>query len=428
MNTNNILKRIRIRSIREWIFFALIGLGILVWSVTPSFAKTNQERIEELRKQIEILEEQAKQYRGSIAQNQQQARTLQNEINSLRGQISGLEVQISATGKKIDKTGIEINNVSGEIHDTEQNIHNQEETISILLRYLYQRDQDSLVGVLMKTPSLEEYFRQEQYALTIDDSLLQLVAQLKEDQERLTKQRVSLETKKEELEELKVEQGAQKVSLLTAKKSKDTILVQTKGQEAQFQKLLSNVEKQKAQFFNELRALESNVVAGGLYLVHVTASQLPKKGTKLFQWPEDHYRLTQGYGMTTYAKRGAYGGAPHNGIDIASGYGSARNALGGGKIIAAGNNTGWGNWIAIQHPPYNLVSVYGHMSSFGSIRVGSQVRMGQVIGYEGSTGNSTGSHLHISLYKEFFTYQNERKNGQLYFNYFEGSINPMDYL
>ena len=95
-------------------------------------------------------------------------------------------------------------------------------------------------------------------------------------------------------------------------------------------------------------------------------------------------------------------------------------------MIANGKNDGWGNWVAIKHPPYDLVSIYGHLSAFEFLRVGTQVTTGQTIGYEGSTGFSTGSHVHLSLYKEFFTYVKEDK-GQLYFNY-DNTINPKDYL
>ena len=74
-----------------------------------------------------------------------------------------------------------------------------------------------------------------------------------------------------------------------------------------------------------------------------------------------------------------------------------------------------------------MVSIYGHLSAFEFLRVGTRVKAGQVIGYEGATGHVTGSHVHLSIYKDFFTYVKD-KNGQLYFNYFDGSINPLDYL
>ena len=108
------------------------------------------------------------------------------------------------------------------------------------------------------------------------------------------------------------------------------------------------------------------------------------------------------------------------------GYGSPVQAIGDGEVIANGKNDGWGNWVAIKHSPYNLVSVYAHLSAFEFVRVGSQVKARDVIGYEGSTGFSTGSHVHLSVYKEFFTYIKDNNN-QLYFNY-DNTINPKDYL
>jgi murein DD-endopeptidase MepM/ murein hydrolase activator NlpD len=132
--------------------------------------------------------------------------------------------------------------------------------------------------------------------------------------------------------------------------------------------------------------------------------------------------------MTSYAKRGVYGGAPHNGIDISGGYGQPIRPVADGIVLASGFNNGWGNWIAIRHPSLgNLVSLYAHMRSPASLANGTPVSSTSIIGYEGSTGNSTGPHLHLSIYSDFFTYINE-KNGQLYFNYFEGTLNPLDYL
>lgn len=397
-----------------------------------SHAQTEAEKIAELRAQIQALEAQKVQLQSTIAETAEQAATLKAQVQNLKNQINALQVQIQLTSKKIDQTNLEIGGVEDNISDTQKKINYQKDSIGQLLLYLQKRDNENLVGILLKSLNLSDYFNQQQYALTVNQKLVDLVDDLKNAEEQLNDHKNELESKRKNLEALKREQSAQKGSLATVQTDKDNLLKVTKGQEAQYQKLLAQVEDQENQFFTQLRELETHVIQGGLYIVHVTASPLPKKGTKLFEWPESGYRVTQGYGCTKYARcgsrRGAYGGAPHNGVDMAAGFSSPIKAIADGKIIANGKNDGWGNWVAIQHPnQYNLVSVYAHMSALSFLQVGTEVHVGEVIGYEGNTGNAEGSHLHLSVYKDFFTYINEKKD-QLYFNYFEGSINPLDYL
>lgn len=403
-----------------------LGLGLSV------FAQTDEEKMADLKAQIQALEQQAQQLKGTISQKQEQADTLKNQIANLKGQIASLQTQISLTGKKIDKTKIEINDTQNNIFNTQEKINKQKSTIGQLILFLDRRDKESLLGIILKNNNLSDYFRQSQSALTVNMNLMSLMDDLQKTENQLNQNKNNLEGKKDDLESLKKQQSAQKVSLDQATQDKNQLLQKTKGQEAQYQKMLVDVERQESIFFTQLRELETHVIQGGLYIVHVTASALPKKGTKLFQWPEEGYRITQGYGCTSYARcgrsRGPYNGAPHNGIDMAAGYGSSIHAIADGRIIANGKNDGWGNWVAIQHPnQYNFVSIYSHMSALSFLQVGTSVYSGQVIGYEGNTGNVTGSHLHLSIYKDFFTYINEKKD-QLYFNYFEGSINPADYL
>ncbi|MBX4189884.1 peptidoglycan DD-metalloendopeptidase family protein [Candidatus Parcubacteria bacterium] len=410
------------------------GLIILALIILPVFAsaQTEAEKIAELREQIKVLEEQKQQLQGTIAQTAEQAATLKDQVQHLKNQINALQIQMQLTGKKIDQTSLEINGVEGNISETQKKINYQKDSISQLLLYLHKRDNENLVGLLLKSLNFSDYFNQQQYALTVNQKLVGLVNELQDNEQQLNDHKNDLESKKKSLESLKREQSVQKNSLASVQSDKDNLLKATKGQEAQYQKLLAQVEDQENQFFTQLRELETHVIQGGLYIVHVTAEPLPKKGTKMFEWPQSVKRITQGYGCTSYArcgsKRGAYGGAPHNGVDMASGFSTPIKAIADGKIIANGKNDGWGNWVAIQHPnQYNLVSVYAHMSALSFLQVGTEIHSGEVIGYEGNTGNAEGSHLHLSVYKDFFTYINEKKD-QLYFNYFDGSINPLDYL
>ena len=402
------------------------------FSFSLVYAQTDEEKMADLKVQIQALEQRAQQLKGTISQTQEQVNTLKNQIINLKNQMASLQTQISLTGKKIDKTKIEINNVQNNIFDTQEKIGKQKNTIGQLLLFMARRDKDNLLSIILKNNDLSDYFRQTQSAMAVNTNLINLVDDLQNTEDQLSQNKNNLEEKKSDLESLKQQQNAQKVSLGQATKDKDQLLKDTKGQEAQYQKMLAEVERQESVFFSQLRELETRVIQGGLYIVHVTASTLPKKGTKLFKWPEEGYRITQGYGCTKYArcgrKSGPYNGAPHNGIDMDDGYGSPIYAIANGQIIANGKNDGWGNWVAIQHPnQYNLVSIYSHMSALSFLQVGTGVYAGQIVGYEGNTGNVTGSHLHLSIYEDFFTYINEKKD-QLYFNYFEGSVNPFDYL
>ncbi len=412
--------------------------GLVIISVLslliPVFvsADSEQDKISQLQAQIQQLEQQKQQLQGTISQTASQADTLKNQVQNLQNQINSLKIQALLTGKKIDQTSLQLGTVQDTISDTQKKVDYEKDTIAQMLLYLHKRDNESLVGILLKSADLSDYFNQEQYALTISSRLLSTIEDLRKAETDLNTQKNDLESKKQDLESLKRDQDAQKSSLATVQTDKNHLLVTTKGQEAAYQKMLVDVQNQENLFFSQLRELETHVIQGGLYIVHVTAGALPNKGTKLFQWPEEGYRVTQGYGCTTYArcgrKGGPYGGAPHNGVDMAAGFGTPIHAIGAGQIIANGKNNGWGNWVAIQHPnQYNLVSIYAHMSALSFLQVGTPVTAGEVIGYEGNTGNAEGSHLHLSLYKDFFTYVRD-KDGQLYFNYFEGTIDPRDYL
>lgn len=398
-----------------------------------SHASATDDKVAELREQIEQLQKQQEIYRNTIAQTEEQASTLKAQIKNIQTQVNQLQNQIQLTGKQIEKTSVEIDITQENIGETQKKINYQKDTIGQLLLYLSKRDNESLVGVLMKNANLSDYFNEEQYALTINSKLLGLIDDLKDAENQLNSHKNSLVSKKSELQTLRASQSAQKSALGGVQSEKNNLLVATKGQEAQYQKLLAQAEQQEAAFFSQLQELENKVIKGGLYIVHVTATlPLPKKGTDIFKSPETGARLTQPYGCTKYArcgsKRGPYHGSPHNGIDFASGIGTPIHAIGDGEIIANGvNNPGWGNWVAIKHPNQNnIVSLYAHMSSLAFLQVGTQVSAGEILGFEGKTGNVTGPHLHLSMYKDFFTYTDSK--GMLYFNYFEGTINPADYL
>jgi murein DD-endopeptidase MepM/ murein hydrolase activator NlpD len=400
--------------------------SLLFLSAGRVFAADINQQILDLRSQIDALTKQADQYKGNISKTQKQATTLKNQIDILSNQILKLQTQIAITGKQISEAQLQITDLEGQIVNTQQVMDKQKQTVSELMTTIYENDQLSTLAVLLKSPTLSSFSDQEQQNANLNSKLVTLIGDLKSQRDQLQSEKDQLDQKKTQLVSLNSQMSNQENSLGSTRSSKDKLLVATKGQEAKFQSLLSDVETKESQFFNTLKDLEAQAVKSGAYIIHVTATSIPPKGSKIFQWPFDSYYLTQSYGMTTYALRGAYGGAPHNGIDIVSTSGAAIRPIASGYVLASGNNSGWGNWIAIRQDN-DLVSLYAHMSSPAGLANNTQVTTSSIVGYEGATGNVTGEHLHLSIYSDFFTYINP-KNGQLYFNYFDGTLNPLDYL
>ena len=117
-----------------------------------------------------------------------------------------------------------------------------------------------------------------------------------------------------------------------------------------------------------------------------------------FIWPEPQAHISQPFGPSSFWFEPPYGGYPHfhTGIDLVEPFGSPVYAADDGVVALVGSSSsGYGNYVVIAHSG-GLDTLYGHLST-GLVKLGDRVTQGQPIGLEGSTGNSTGAHLHFEL-------------------------------
>lgn len=126
-----------------------------------------------------------------------------------------------------------------------------------------------------------------------------------------------------------------------------------------------------------------------------TKNPPPKIGTGSFSKPLNRGTITSGYGMRYHPVYRVL--RKHTGVDIATSRGTSVLASDGGKVIFAGWKTGYGNCVVIDHGA-NLTSMYGHLSSI-NVSAGQKVYKGKTLGGVGSTGTSTGNHLHFEIRK-----------------------------
>jgi murein DD-endopeptidase MepM/ murein hydrolase activator NlpD len=168
---------------------------------------------------------------------------------------------------------------------------------------------------------------------------------------------------------------------------------QAAAAEAEEQQLIEGIRARKAEFEAEYSAvqaeIEAQIAAAAASRGNPTPLAASGRGNGRFLLPVNA-PVTSGFGQRNHPISG--GSRMHTGVDLGASSGTPIKAADDGTVVMAGSNGGYGNWTLIDHGG-GLATGYGHQSSIG-VRVGQHVSRGEVIGRVGSTGASTGPHLH----------------------------------
>jgi murein DD-endopeptidase MepM/ murein hydrolase activator NlpD len=231
--------------------------------------------------------------------------------------------------------------------------------------------------------------------------MYQIVQNIKLVKAKLEDQQQQLKIQLRKLQDLTEQLKVTRASLQAQENDKQNLLAKTKGVEKNYQKLLSSSQSEQADLQKEMDDLDAQVRAK-LGNKTITA----KKGS--LSMPMAGI-LTQGYGNTGFRSLGY---SFHNGIDIAGPAGTPIYSAADG--VVNGCDTGdasYGNWCTVKHNIKTtagsvcIITLYGHMRSF-KVSVGQTLKEGDLIGYEGNTGNTTrllygpdrGYHLHFTVF------------------------------
>jgi murein DD-endopeptidase MepM/ murein hydrolase activator NlpD len=225
---------------------------------------------------------------------------------------------------------------------------------------------------------------------------------IREDNRQVDQLRIErrvVEGLKAELEAKKAEQAA----VVAGIKQKQAQLQTLRAQQAATQQRVAVLE---AQVQRELDAMQAQRAAVRQQLQELVAESLGAHSSGHFMWPLEG-PITQGFGCTSYPFEPYEPSCPsrhfHSGIDIAADYGTVVRAADGGFVhnftMTCSWNPAWlcgyGHYIIVVHAG-GFASLYGHLSNYAQAN-GAEVVKGETIGYVGSTGNSTGAHLHFEI-------------------------------
>ena len=329
----------------------------------------------------------------------QRIEALGGDIDSLSALVAKLETELAAHRARVTKLHQRIQDQSEEIEHLQTQLQIAQRHLEERLVELYQSDETDSFGILLQIKSLGdlidelEYFdtigRQDQ-ALTAQISRLRGETKVAREQTRLTKAEVAKETevlavKTAEQTAARDELVAQQNALAAARANRESVLAGVRTSRANAEEAVDDLQAESAALAKQIRSSSGGSSGDG-------------SSSSGFIWPVNGV-ITSGFGWRW--------GRMHEGIDIAASTGTSIRAAASGTVIFAGWMGGYGNLTIIDHGN-GLATAYGHQSA---IYVGGgSVSQGTVIGAVGSTGNSTGPHLHFEV----------RVNGS--------AVDPMGYL
>lgn len=393
-----------------------------------------QKQIEKRNQDIASLEKEIRSYQSQIDDLGQQANSLKSAIKSLDLTRKKFETDIKITENKIENKNYEISNLNSQIHSKEDDISDDKRIIDNVFKEIYKTDSYSLVEKVLSKNSIADTLSSMEKLNSLQTKLYDRINTLNNIKQDLEANKKASEKAKNDLINLKNELNNQRDLVRNATNEKNQLLNETKQSEAEYQRILANKQELKQSIEKEILDFESQLK------IMIDVSKLPKTGSGVLSWPLDSVTITQYFGNTDFATANAqvYNGKGHNGIDLRASVGTPVKASLSGIVEGVGNTStvrtcySYGKWILIRHPN-GLSTLYAHLS-LQSVSEGQSVSTGQVIGYSGNTGYTTGPHLHFGVYAsqgiEVVKLTNSRncRGVRLPVADFKAYLNPLSYL
>lgn len=347
-----------------------------------------------------------KAYADDLTEQLQAAReeqaALEKEINAIQANKNKVLEQKSLMDQRNDKLRQEVSLVQKQFDETtariaelEKQEKEQYELFCQQTRQEEERGKISYWAVIFKATSFADLLGRIDFINEVMEHDRQVMEKLKATREELAEDRAALEEQKAELESTQQELEEQ---IAAADKLLDEYAATEAGKQALFDEAAADeerIQEEIRRYEQEQAQKDNNNTSGGDSGNTSGGGSGSNSGEGGFIWPTSATRIVTcpyGYRICPF-----HGEEYHSGVDIGAPYGSAILAAKSGTVIQAGWNGGYGISVTIAHEG-GRSTLYGHMCDW-NVSAGQQVSQGQVIGWCGSTGNSTGPHIHYGMYQ-----------------------------
>ena len=380
----------RLNGFKSTMFKKAFFLVTLFLLVALPIVDASASLLDEKRAELNRLTDKIGRYDSQLEGISSQVNTLENQISLINIEISQLQLKIELTQTKIQETNLSIAELSDQIIKQKKELAEQKEVLGQAIKYIYEEGETPFVETLFSSVTFSEILDRTEYLNTAEMKIEKTMAEVERLKNELEEKRIKQEEKKKELVRLNKDLGLQREGLAADRSAKDSLLAETKGQEAVYQKKVNTISNKAQAVENEMARLERASRSGG----GGRLGYCPTGPSYSFLWPS-----TGGITCDYYCYSG------HTGVDFSPGSGIARAATSGTVVSVVSYfpnipNYSWGyaNYVKIVHAE-GWYTLYAHLKPNVLVRSGQYVSAGQAVGYIGTSGNSTGPHLHFEIRK-----------------------------
>ncbi|HEY9738654.1 MAG TPA: peptidoglycan DD-metalloendopeptidase family protein [Trichocoleus sp.] len=383
---------------RSLIIALMLALVALTGLVTPGLARTDAapQLVAQSVQQLQKKQQEVNQQRNQLDKQQNQ---LENQQETSEQRLQGLQQNITATANQITETEYRLSQAEKQLKDLQAQLEKaqaeyqemQKATVA-RLQFLQRQKGSEGWAVLLQSNDFNEFLDRRYQLKRVYQADRNVLEDLKRKADEIKQQKAAVEAKKNQVALLRQQLLAQKQQYEKEAVSEQELIARLKNERS----ALEAAEAQLARESEQIAELIRQKVAAQAGII---------RGTGRFIYPASA-RITSGFGARVHpilrSRRF------HAGVDFGASQGTPIRAADTGRVIFAGWYGGYGQAVIIDHGS-GLTTLYGHCSRL-MVSEGQSVQQGQVIAAVGSTGLSTGPHLHFEV----------RRNGS--------PVNPMGYL
>ena len=391
--------------IRRGGFVALVAVllagAVPAWAATPTTVSSSTRQAQ-ISKQLSSLKTQISEVSAEEAALLAQYDLIQSERKALDVKVSALDMQVAAAQGRLDTANDALAKVDSQVAAAEAQVQEANAALSTSLRSLNTRaiaayvDQPELhlVDALLNAHTFRDLAAAKGYLDTLIETEADTVDSVKIAKAERQVARQALDSTRKQAADARDAVAQQVNEVKSARQAQDAVRQQVAAQEAKRLALVQQARSRKAAFQKQVSALqaESNSITSLLRGVQ-KGQPIAPSGKGILAIPIPGAPITSTFGMRFDPILET--NSMHTGVDFGAPMGTPIHAAADGVVVFAGPRGGYGNCTIIDHGN-SLATLYGHQSSIG-VSVGQKVKKGQVIGKVGSTGMSTGPHLHFEV-------------------------------